>query len=69
MTFNIPLNRKFDVGQFLTKDLVLEICRTEGVTSYGDIIVSIFRKLFPLRHQSERKFDYNDFFSKRLGIK
>ena len=61
MTLYIPLKRKFDASEFLTKDLGLKIYETEGMTSYRDIIVSIFRKLFPLKHQFEMNFDYNYF--------
>ena len=50
MTFHIPLKRKLDVDLFLTKDLVLKICRTEGMS---DIIVTVFRKLSPLKHHKE----------------
>ena len=53
MTFYIPLKRKFDASQFLTKDLGLKIYKTEGMASYSDIILSIFRKLSPLKHQFE----------------
>ena len=58
------LKRKSDADQLLTKDVGLKIYGTEGMTSYSDIIVSIFRKLSPLKHQFERKFDYNDFLTK-----
>ena len=61
MTLYIPLKRKFDASEFLTKDLGLKIYETEGMTSYRDIIVSIFRKLFSLKHQFEMNFDYNYF--------
>ena len=64
MTFYIPLKRKFDADQFLTKDLWLKIYKNEDITSYSDIIVSIFRILSPLKHQ---KFDYNDFSAKYSG--
>ena len=67
VTFYIPLESKLDASQFLTKDLGLEIYGTEGMTSKSGIIVSIFRKLFPLKHQFERKFNYNDFLAKDLG--
>ena len=66
MTFYILLERKFDAGQFLIKDLQLKIYGTEGMTSYSDNIVSIFRKLFTLKHQFDKKFDYNDFLTKDL---
>ena len=69
MTFYIPLKRTFDASQFLTKDLGLKIYGTESMTPYSDIIVGIFRKLSPLKHHLEKKFDYNEFFSKRLGLK
>ena len=67
MGFYILLKLKFDASHFLPKDLGLKICRSEGMKSYSDIIVSIFRKLSPLKHQFERKFDYNDFLAKYLG--
>ena len=69
MTFYIPLKRKFDASQYLTKDLGLKIYGTESMTSCSDIIVSIFRKLSPLKHQFERKFDSNDFLAKDWGGK
>ena len=47
------------------KRLGLKICRTEGMTSYSDIVI-IFRKLFHLKPQFEIKFDYNDFLAKNL---
>ena len=50
---------KFDADQFFTKNLQLEIYRTEDMTSCSEIIVSIFTKLSPLKNQFERKFDYN----------
>ena len=49
------------------KKVELKIYETEGMTSCRDIIVSIFKKLSPLEHQFERKFDYNDFSAKCLG--
>ena len=64
MTFHIPLKGKFDADQFLTKDLGLKIYRTEGMTSYSNIIVNISRKLSPLIHRFERKFHYNNFLAK-----
>ena len=67
MTFYIPLKRKVDADQFLTKDLALKVYGTEGITPYSDIIVNIFRKLFPLKHQFQRKFDYNDYLAKDSG--
>ena len=33
MTFYIPLKRKLDDSQVLTKDLELKICGTEGMMS------------------------------------
>ena len=39
------------------------------MASYSDIIVGIFRKLFPLKPQFERKFDYNDFLGKTAETK
>ena len=41
----------------------------EGMMSYSDITVSIFRKLSPLKHQFERQFDYNHFLPKDSGYK
>ena len=57
------MKRKFDANLLLTKDFELKLCRTEGTTSYSDIIVSIFRKLSLLKLQFERKFDYNNFLA------
>ena len=61
------MKRKFGASQSLTKDLGLKIYRIEGMMSYSEIIVSIFRKLSPLKQQFERKFDYIDFLAKDLG--
>ena len=69
MTFYIPLKRKLDDSQVLTKDLELKIYGTEGMMSYSDIIVNVFRKLSPSKHPFDRKLDSNDFFNKRLGVK
>ena len=55
MTFYTPLKRKFDFDHFLLG--VKNIYETEAMKSYRDIIANIFRKLFPLIHQFERKFD------------
>ena len=57
---------KFDAEQF-TINLQLEIYRTEDMTSCSEIIVSIFRKLSPLKNQFKRKFDYNEFLAKDSG--
>lgn len=57
---------KFDAEQF-TKNLQLEIYRTEDMTSCSEIIVSIFRKLSPLKNQFKRKFGYNEFLAKDSG--
>ena len=35
--------------------------------SYSDIIVNTFRKLSPLKHHFERKFDFNHFLAKDSG--
>ena len=67
MTFYTLLKGKFNAGSFLTKDFKLKIWGTEGMTSYRDIIVSVFRKLFHLKYQFERIFDDNDFLGKYLG--
>ena len=53
MGFYILLKLKFDASHFLPKDLGLKICRSEGMKSYSDIIVSIFRKLSPLKKQQK----------------
>ena len=55
MTFYTPLKRKFDFDHFLLG--VKNIYETEAMKSYRDIIANRFRKLFPLMHQFERKFD------------
>ena len=67
MTFYTLFKGKFNTGSFLTKDLKLKICGTEGMTSYRDIIVSVFRKLFHLKYQFERIFDDNDFLGNYMG--
>ena len=45
MTFYIPLERKFNADQFLTKDLEFKMYRTDIVISYSDVIVSTCRNL------------------------
>ena len=45
MTFYIPLERKFNADQFLTKDLEFKMYRTDTVISYSDVIVSTCRNL------------------------
>ena len=48
MTFYIPLERKRDADQFLTKDLGLKMYRAKVMMSDNDIVVSICRNLSPL---------------------
>ena len=48
MTFFIPLERKFDADQFLTKNLGLKMYGTEVMTLYNNVIVSITTNLSPL---------------------
>ena len=48
MTFYIPLERKFDADQFLTKNLGLKMYGTEVMTLYNNVIVSITTNLSPL---------------------
>ena len=64
MNFDMLLKMKFDADQFLSKNLGLKIYRTEGMASYSDIIVIIFRKLSPLKGQFEKKLVYNEFLAK-----
>ena len=45
MKFYILLERKFDTGQFLTKDLGLKMDGTEVLMSHSDIVNSICRNL------------------------
>ena len=45
MTFYIPLERKFNADQFLTKDLEIKMYRTDITISYSDVIVSTCRNL------------------------
>ena len=45
MTFYIPLERKFNADQFLTKDLEIKMYRTDIMISYSDVIVSTCRNL------------------------
>ena len=47
-TFYIPLERKFDDDQFLTKDFGLKMYGTEVMVSYSDVIVRICRNLSPM---------------------
>ena len=69
MTFYIPLERKVNADQLSIKDLGLKMYGIEGMMSYSDITVRIFRKLTPLKHQFERQFDYNHFLPKDSGYK
>ena len=56
------------LGQYLTKDLGLKIYGTESMTSCSDMIVSIFRKLSPLKHQFEGGKKTAKLKSSRLAV-